>query len=102
MPRPAEQGLTMTDFLFTPTQASVAIQGSGKLFPVRRIHCVGRNYAAHIKEMGGDERALPFFFQKPADAVVASGATIPYPSQTRDLQHEIELVLAIGQQGANI
>ena len=90
------------NFLFPPVQATVAIQGSDQLFPVRRIHCVGRNYAAHIKEMGGDERALPFFFQKPADAVVASGATIPYPSQTKDLQHEIELVLAIGRQGADI
>ena len=91
----------MTDFIFPPIQASVAIQGGGR-FPVRRIYCVGRNYAAHIKEMGGDERALPFFFQKPADAVVASGTTIPYPSQTKDLQHEIELVLAIGREGADI
>jgi fumarylpyruvate hydrolase len=92
----------MSDFLFAPVQASVAIQDSDKKFPVRRIYCVGRNYAAHIKEMGGDERALPFFFQKPSDAVVASGTTIPYPSQTKDLQHEIELVLAIGRQGADI
>ncbi|HKX35196.1 MAG TPA: fumarylacetoacetate hydrolase family protein, partial [Rhizorhapis sp.] len=72
------------------------------LFPVRRIYCVGRNYAEHIREMGGDERQPPFFFQKPTDAIVLDGAQIAYPPITSDFQHEIELVLAIGQAGSDI
>jgi fumarylpyruvate hydrolase len=60
------------------------------------VYCVGRNYKAHIKEMGGDERQPPFFFQKPTDAIVPSGTSIPYPRGTADLQHEVELVVAIG------
>ncbi|MGB3279286.1 MAG: fumarylacetoacetate hydrolase family protein [Pseudorhodobacter sp.] len=72
-------------------------------FPVRRIFCVGRNYAEHAREMGHDPNAEPpFFFTKPADAVVQSGATIPYPPATEDLHHEAELVVAIGVGGANI
>src|SRR4030081_224362 len=74
-----------------PTQAAVAIAGSDKLFPVRRIWCVGRNYLEHIKEMGQDEREPPFFFSKPADAIVADGGVAPYPSLTKDLHHEVEL-----------
>jgi fumarylpyruvate hydrolase len=90
-------------FVFTPpSQAAVAVEGSHDRFPVRRIFCVGRNYAAHAREMGGDGRDPPFFFTKPADAVVESGATIPYPADTADLHHEIELVCAIGRGGANI
>ena len=90
-------------FVFTPpSQAAVAIEGSHDRFPVRRIFCVGRNYAAHAREMGSDGRDPPFFFTKPADAVVESGATIPYPADTADLHHEIELVCAIGRGGANI
>ena len=86
-----------------PKQAAVAIAGDTRLFPVRRIFCVGRNYADHAREMGADPtRELPFFFCKPADAVVADGATIPYPPQTKDLQHEVELVAAIAKGGANI
>ena len=85
-----------------PEQASVAVHGSTSRFPVRRIFCVGRNYAAHIREMGNDEREPPFYFTKPADAVVESGATIAYPMETDDLHHEIELVLAIGKGGSNI
>ena len=86
-----------------PTQAVVAVAGDTKLFPVRRIFCVGRNYADHAREMGADPtRELPFFFCKPGDAVVADGATIPYPPQTKDLQHEVELVAAIAKGGANI
>lgn len=86
-----------------PPQASVAVAGSGDRFPVRRIFCVGRNYAAHAREMGKDPgREPPFFFTKPADAVVDSPCTIPYPSLTADLHHEIELVIAIGIGGANI
>jgi fumarylpyruvate hydrolase len=85
-----------------PVQSSVAVAGTEDRFPVHRTYCVGRNYTAHAREMGGDEREPPFFFAKPADAVVESGATIPYPPQTRDLHHEIELVVAIGRGGADI
>jgi fumarylpyruvate hydrolase len=93
----------MHDFVVpAPTQIGVAVKGTQSLFPVRRIYCVGRNYAAHIREMGGDEREPPFFFQKPTDAIVADGAVVPYPSLTQDLQHEIELVLAIGGRGRNV
>lgn len=71
--------------------------GSALVFPVRRIFCVGRNYPEHAREMGAsDLRAPPFFFTKPADAVVASGAVVPYPRRTADLHHEIELVVALG------
>ena len=78
-----------------PPQAALAIAGSDKLFAVRRIWCVGRNYLEHIKEMGQDEREPPFFFSKPADAIVPDGATVPYPSLTKDLHHEVELVVAL-------
>ncbi|WP_369806050.1 fumarylacetoacetate hydrolase family protein [Sphingobium sp. 15-1] len=81
---------------------SVAIQGEDKRFPVRRIYCVGRNYAEHIREMGADERENPFFFQKPADAIVEDGAAVAYPPFTKDFQYEIELVLAIGKGGVEI
>ncbi len=90
----------MTAFAFPPaTQAAVPILGSGELFPVRRILCVGRNYAAHRREMGGEDRDPPFFFAKPADAVVPIGGAIAYPSATADLHHEVELVVALGQGG---
>lgn len=85
-----------------PPQVAIPVLGSDALFPVRRIYCVGRNYAEHIREMGGDERQPPFFFQKPTDAIVLDGAQIPYPTVTSDFQHEIELVLAIGQGGSDI
>ena len=81
-------------------QPTVPVQGSDRPFPVRRILCVGRNYAAHRREMGGDDRDPPFFFSKPADAVVLPGADVAYPSATSDLHHEIELVVAIGEGGA--
>jgi fumarylpyruvate hydrolase len=77
----------------------VPIIGGNAAFPVGRILCVGRNYAAHRREMGGDDRDPPFFFAKPGDAVVTGGASAPYPSATNDLQHEIELVVAIGGAG---
>ncbi|HEY2481227.1 MAG TPA: fumarylacetoacetate hydrolase family protein [Caulobacteraceae bacterium] len=80
----------------------VAVHGGGPRFPVRRILCVGRNYAAHRREMGGDDRDPPFFFAKPADAVVATGADIPYPAATADLHHEVELVAALGAGGADV
>lgn len=87
-------------------QAAVPIAGSDAVFPVHRIYCVGRNYLDHAKEMGFSEREAPFFFTKPADAVlpVPSGqvAELPYPGQTRNLHHEIELVVAIGTGGVNI
>ena len=89
-----------------PAQAVVPIDGTTDLFPVHRIYCVGRNYADHAKEMGFSEREPPFFFMKPADAVlpVAFGATgeMPYPGETSNLHHEIELVVAIGRGGRNI
>lgn len=92
----------VADFLFEPyAPVSVPIARGG-LFAVRRIYCVGRNYAEHIREMGNDVRDPPFFFAKPADAVVVGGASIPYPPQTEDFHHEIELVVAIGKEGADI
>ena len=82
---------------------SVAVSGSATRFPVRRIFCVGQNYADHTREMGGDPtRQAPFFFTKPADAVVDSGAELVFPSETADLHHEVELVIAIGTGGSNI
>lgn len=94
----------MTTFVITPPeQASVAVRGTQDRFPVRRIFCVGRNYAAHAREMGKDpDRDPPFFFTKPADAVVENGATIAYPPETENFHYEIELVIAIGTAGANI
>ncbi|MDO9336083.1 MAG: FAA hydrolase family protein [Caulobacteraceae bacterium] len=77
---------------------TVPVEGD-KPFPVRRILCVGRNYAAHRAEMGGDDRDPPFFFAKPADAIVPPGENVPYPLATADLHHEIELVVAIGPDG---
>jgi fumarylpyruvate hydrolase len=83
-----------------PEQASIRVEGETARFAVRRIYCVGRNYAEHTLEMGGDPQAEPpFFFAKPADAVVESGATIPYPSATASLHHEAELVVALGRGG---
>ncbi|MDQ0464879.1 fumarylpyruvate hydrolase [Caulobacter ginsengisoli] len=90
----------MSQYAFPPApQAAVPVLGSDKLFPVRRILCVGRNYAAHRREMGGDDRDPPFFFAKPADALVLPGVDVPYPSATANLHHEIELVAAIGEGG---
>jgi len=98
-----EQRHEMTDYVLAPPAiASVAIANSSERFAVRRIFCVGRNYAAHARELGNDERDPPFFFTKPADAVVDSGAEIPYPPLTANLHHEIELVVAIGKAGFRI
>ena len=92
----------MADFLFEP-HAPVSIPiARGGLFAVRRVYCVGRNYAEHVVEMGNDTREPPFFFGKPADAVVVGGADMPYPPQTADLHHEVELVVAIGKDGSDI
>lgn len=82
---------------------TISIAGSTLRFPVRRIYCVGLNYADHAREMGNDpKRHPPFFFSKPADAVVGSGRRLPYPPKTADLHHEVELVVALGKGGANI
>jgi fumarylpyruvate hydrolase len=89
-----------------PAQAVVPVDATSEVFPVHRIYCVGRNYADHAKEMGFSGREPPFFFTKPADAVVpiAFGATgeMPYPGATSNLHHEIELVVAIGRAGRDI
>ncbi|MFZ6759617.1 fumarylacetoacetate hydrolase family protein [Undibacterium sp. Ji50W] len=95
------------DYLIPPQpQAAVPVAGSTGLFPVHRIYCVGRNYVEHAKEMGGTGREAPFFFMKPADAVlpVVPGKVgeMPYPSMTSNLHHEVELVLAIGKGGRDI
>jgi fumarylpyruvate hydrolase len=94
----------MNNYVFSPAPtSSVAVAGTNLRFPVRRIHCVGRNYADHVREMGKDPtREQPFFFQKPADAIVASGEQVPYPSLTANFHHEIELVIAMGREGADI
>jgi fumarylpyruvate hydrolase len=90
-------------YLFAPAAVpSSEIAGHSERFPVRRIYCVGRNYAAHAREMGHDQREPPFFFMKPADAIVANHATSPFPSRTANLQHEIELVAALWSGGRNI
>jgi fumarylpyruvate hydrolase len=90
-------------YLFPPTTPAVAIKGRSDLFPVHRIYCVGRNYADHVREMGGNpDREPPIFFAKPADAVVPNNARIPYPSRTKNFHHEIELVIAIGKGGRDI
>jgi len=89
----------MTDYAFAPPPlASVPIQDSPSVFPVHRIYCVGRNFAEHAREMGAEvpARGSPVFFMKPADAVVAPGESIPYPTMTQDLHHEVELVVALG------
>jgi fumarylpyruvate hydrolase len=93
----------MTDYVIAPPPTiSVPVAGAGA-FPVRRVFCVGRNYAAHAREMGGDpSREPPFFFTKPADALVTGGADTPYPAATANLHHEMELVVAIGTGGADI
>jgi fumarylpyruvate hydrolase len=85
-----------------PPQPAIAVAGSDEKFPVKRIWCVGRNYEEHIKEMGHDVRDPPFFFAKPADALVDDGKTIPYPSLTKDCHHEVELVVAMKSGGRNI
>jgi fumarylpyruvate hydrolase len=82
---------------------SVPIAGSADLLPVRRIFCVGRNYAEHAREMGMDpDRERPFFFTKPADAIVPGGGDVPYPTRTQNLHHEIELVVALARGGRGI
>jgi len=94
----------MTEFAFPPPDPpSVAIAGTPQRFPVHRIYCIGLNYADHIREFGRDPQASPpVFFMKPADAVVANGAAIPYPPRTANFHYEIELVVALGRGGRDI
>ena len=81
----------------------VAVQGTSSRFPVRRIYLVGRNYADHAREMGHDpNREKPFFFQKPSDAVLPSGSNFPYPPQSSNVHHEIEMVVALASGGRDI
>ncbi len=92
----------MTWLFDPPAPAALPIAGRGERFPVRRMFCVGRTYAAHAREMGADpSREAPFFFSKPAEAVITA-AEVPYPPMTSDLHHEVELVCAIGGEGADL
>jgi fumarylpyruvate hydrolase len=93
----------MVDYVIPPPAiASVPVAGGGA-FPVRRVFCVGRNYADHAREMGSDpDREPPFFFMKPAHALLTGDADMPYPPQSKDLHHEMELVVALGSGGADI
>ncbi|GBQ92778.1 fumarylacetoacetate hydrolase [Gluconacetobacter liquefaciens] len=94
----------MTEYVIPqPPQPSLAVTGTEARFPVRRIWCVGQNYAEHAREMGGDpDRAPPFFFAKPGDAVVPGGGALPFPVKTANLHYEVELVVAIGTGGRDI
>jgi fumarylpyruvate hydrolase len=93
----------MTAYVLSPPATpAVPVDGEAGSFPVRRVLCVGRNYAAHAREMGGDERDPPFFFSKPADALVPPGGEVRYPPRTSNLHHEIELVVALKAGGANV
>lgn len=95
--------MVMTEFAIAPPPAvTLPILDETQRFPVRRVLCVGRNYAAHRREMGGDDRDPPFFFSKPADALVPPGEDVAYPAMTQDLHHEIELVVALGAGGADL
>ena len=91
----------MTQWLYPPAPTpSLPIVGDARRFPVRRILCVGQNYAAHAREMGADpNKPAPFFFAKPADALVVDGADPAYPTATENLHHEVELVVAVGEGG---
>jgi len=93
----------MTQFVIpAPPVAAVPVAGGGA-FPVRRIYCVGRNYAEHAREMGHDpDREPPFFFGKPTDSLVTGGADTPYPANTQDFQFEVELVVALAEGGSNL
>lgn len=94
----------MNPYVFEPTpQPSLAVAGSEQRVPVRRIYCVARNYAAHAREMGAEPaRDAPFFFGKPADTVVGDGAAVAYPPATRELHHEVELVVVLGRSARDV
>lgn len=102
MPERSADSIAQSTKTLSVPPIHIDIVGSTERFPVRRIYCVGRNYLAHIREMGeGDERDPPFFFQKPADAIVTDGH-VPYPTLTDDFQFEFELVVAIGSEAADV
>lgn len=91
------------DYVFPPAPAVSLPVLSGKRFPVNRVFCIGQNYAAHVREMGGDPaKTAPVFFMKPASAVIPNGSTLPYPPATRNLQPEVELVVALQRGGRDI
>jgi fumarylpyruvate hydrolase len=91
------------EYVFLPPDTpSVGITGTAQRFPVRRIYCVGRNYAEHVREMGSPASEPPIFFAKPADAIVANGATVPFPPATDNFHYEVELVVAMGGAARNI
>jgi fumarylpyruvate hydrolase len=94
----------MTNYTFEPSvRASLPVRDSDERFPVRRVYCVGRNYAAHTIEMGGDpNREVPFFFQKNPDDLLTGGADFPYPVKSNDVHHEIEMIVALHKGGVNI
>ncbi len=94
----------MTNFIFEPAaRPSLPVRGSEQRFPVRRVYCVGRNYAAHTIEMGGDpDREAPFFFQKNPDDLLCGGADFPYPDKSNDVHHEIEMIVALHKGGKDI
>jgi fumarylpyruvate hydrolase len=86
-----------------PVPSSLPIVGSNLRFPIRRVFCIGRNYAEHAKEMGASvDKSAPMFFCKPADAVVSDGADVPYPQATHDLHHEVEMVMTLGGGGRDL
>jgi fumarylpyruvate hydrolase len=91
------------DYVVPPAlQPSLAVVGTEARFPVHRIYCVGRNYLAHVREFGNDEKNPPFFFAKASDMIVEDRSAVPYPPLTSNYHHEVELVAAIGKGGANI
>ena len=94
----------MSEYVIDPApRGTLLVAGSAKRFPVRRIYCVGRNYAAHTIEMGGDpSREEPFFFQKNPDNLLTNGADFPYPDKSNDVHHEIEMIVALHKGGTNI
>jgi fumarylpyruvate hydrolase len=94
---------SMTYAIAAPALPSLPISGSDQRFPIRRVFCIGRNYAEHAREMGASvDTAAPMFFCKPADAVVSDGADVPYPQATSDLHHEVEMVVALGAGGHDL
>jgi len=95
--------MAMSYAITPPAIPSLPILGSDQRFPVRRVFCIGRNYAEHAREMGATvDKDTPMFFCKPADAIVADGADVPYPQATQDLHHEVEMVVALGAGGRDI
>ena len=95
--------MTTSFVIAAPAIPSLPVVGDSKRFPVNRIYCVGRNYADHAREMGHDpDREPPFFFMKPATAIVTDGQAMAYPALSKDVHHELEMVVAIGKGGSNI